>query len=605
MKHIIYQTIEKQKGAALIVLVLAFIMATSVLVISNYSIDRGKIAYEKRTTEALALAKEALVSYAVTFHDNNAAGLMGFLPCPEFTSSPTEGESIGTNCGNQYDSYLGRFPWKSLGVKPIKDGSGNCLWYAVSGDYKNNIGYDRNNLNQASGMSRSEMLNQDSNGAFRIFDENLNVIDGQTPGSRVLAVIIAPGNPVTGQSRAFTAGTQCGGDFDSSHFLELFNTKDNRSISTGVGHLIDEFIASSNGFDSTFNDRIITISQDDIWDGIRKGSSFNVLMKDTTQALAACIAQFGLNNPPVAGGCDLAICLQQCADDQTLCYDMCDACFNQCDLDYDACIAAGTKPKTCNKARSNCNKACPKLNKCRKACDTVFNACETTCNTSCVPGGGGGNDFRLPWPAAMDLSGIGEGYRDSQVYIEDNLSGNHLGRFPVDVNITDGVTGNSGGQYLIENVYCNPVNTDIGPVNLNTNAAGNSTQRRIWENWKDHFFYAVAGDYDSSNASTPALGACTNCLQSNSAGSYAGIVIFSGQRVAGQVRDMQPDANTKDVIGNYLEGNNNDINLDPTGNGNYQVLKDNDIAYCINEILDITTADPTDTTFEVIDCTGP
>ena len=32
---------------------------------------------------------------------------------------------------------MGRLPWKTLGLDALKAGPGECLWYAVSGTYKN------------------------------------------------------------------------------------------------------------------------------------------------------------------------------------------------------------------------------------------------------------------------------------------------------------------------------------------------------------------------------------------------------------------------------------------------------------------------------------
>jgi hypothetical protein len=34
---------------------------------------------------------------------------------------------------------MGRLPRKTPGLDALKDGSGECLWYAVSGTYKNSL----------------------------------------------------------------------------------------------------------------------------------------------------------------------------------------------------------------------------------------------------------------------------------------------------------------------------------------------------------------------------------------------------------------------------------------------------------------------------------
>ena len=234
MNYLSKQTMVNQKGAALIVLVLAFLMATSVLVISNYSIDKGKISYEKRTTESLALAKEALISFTATYHEQLSAtneprdGMFGFLPCPDNTSS-AEGVA-STSCGVKFQSNLGRLPWKTLGISPVKDGSGNCLWYVVSSEYKNVGPIDRANLASPAGLTRSEMLNEDSNGSFTLYDSAVNMIAGTIPETRPVAIIIAPGGALAGQNRTHDNTTQCGGDYTASNFLDVFGGVDNSSI---------------------------------------------------------------------------------------------------------------------------------------------------------------------------------------------------------------------------------------------------------------------------------------------------------------------------------------------------------------------------------------
>lgn len=586
MKYSNSKSLANQKGAALIVLVLTFIMATSVLVISNYSIDKGKISYEKRTTESLAKAKEALIAFTATYHEKLTAtgeprdGMFGFLPCPDGGTS--EGVSETASCGTQYQSYLGRLPWKTLGIEPVKDGSGNCLWYAVSSEYKNIGRIDPNPLSSGSGLVRSDMLNEDSNGSFTLFDASGNPIKGVAAEDRPVAIIIAPGGALAGQNRGYDNSTQCGGDYTASNFLDVFGGVDNSSI-TLSDDVIDDFITSALNNTGNFNDRIITISQAEVFDEIKKRSDFTTLMNNTTRELAECIAEFGLTNPVPGGGCDLTVCLQQCSNDQTACYNQCANCSLQCDLDYDACLAAGTKKNICNKTKADCKKACPKIKQCEKSCDSVFTSCEADCNTNCTLGGGGGNDYRLPWPTPMTLAD----YRDSQLYVE-NASGNHLGHFPVDVGTADATTTNAGGQYLIENDYTSVNVAYTHCQALNTDAMGtyNSAERRIWQNWKDHFFYAVSNDFDL-NAATPTPDPCTSCLSINGAGSYAAIVLFSGSRIAAQIRTVGPDADTKQTISNYLEGNNATNYPDAAGNGDYQTGTVNDVAYCINEDMSV------------------
>jgi len=508
---------RKQQGAALILLVIAIVLTAVTFVVTNLSVNKSRETRHTNTANALAQAKEALISYAATFHDTNAgggaarAGLMGFLPCPEILTSDPEGTSINS-CEGEYISAIGRVPWKELGVPPLKDGSGSCLWYAVSSEYKNGgkgvLDPAALGLALGPGYSRSEMLNDDSNGSFTLSDQNGNIIRGNTPEDRVVAIIIAPGAQLSGQNRANpVANTQCGDDFNTANFLETFNGVDNRSITTGTRHSIDGFITSGRVSNNALNDQIITISQREIFDEIKRRSNFTQIMSNTTQALAECIAAYG------------------------------------------------------------------------KASDTAYAS---------------GTAFRLPWPAAMDLNGGYAAtlyYRDSQAYVEDpNIAPPIRGRFPVDVSASNTRTKNGFDQYLLEDTACSNLTLPAGSVDLTTNVTPNtnSVERRIWQNWKDHFFYVVgsgfaADDLVSATANCPSI----NCITVDGK-PFAAAVFFSGSRINNQIRTVPPnDPDTKSILSNYLEADN--INLDNIYETNMTNSNVNDIAFCISD--DMTVSD--------------
>ncbi|MCW9012524.1 MAG: hypothetical protein OQL06_01980 [Gammaproteobacteria bacterium] len=487
---------RKQQGAALILLVLVIVLTGAVFVVTNFSIDRGIISQEAKTSQSLRNAKEALLSFvstynltnATTFPFNNRNGLLGFLPCPENATSVNEGE-ISPSCGAQYVNVLGRFPWKTLGLDVQKDSSGSCLWYAVSGEYKNIGRLDRRALNQTSGLTRSEMLNEDTNGAFRLFDQQSNIIAGNRPDNRVVAIIIAPGARLNNQNRTKVAGNNCG-NFNANNYLEQFNGIDNRSVSNNADS-IDDFITANIGSNTFFNDRIITITRQEIFNALSSQNTYAAQFTRTTRALAECLASFGNNN-----------------------------------------------------------------------------------------------SRRLPWPAPLAPGD----YRDGRLYIE--TAGGHLGRFPADLAI-------SGGQFILENTICSAVTNGANNINFNAGVP-NSMERRIWENWKDHFFYVVAGDYDP-NSTPPAPGACINCLTFNGGVTdYSAMVIFSETRQAGQIRDALPiDPDTKNVIASYLEGPNVTNFPDIAGNGNYVINSVanpnvNDTIICIQDTVatGLTVVDP-------------
>ena len=188
---------------------------------------------------------------------------------------------------------------------------------------------------------------------------------------------------------------------------------------------------------------------------------------------------------------------------------------------------------------------------------------------------GAPNDRRLPWPAAVDLME----YRTAAQYT-DTPVGELSGRVANLVNDSNGQTGNTSTGVL---TACSTATVPEWTPEMAV----------LWQNWKDHLFYAVAWDF---RPDAPPATACTSCLTVNGAGAWAAIVMFSGTRLvaAGQVRDEPPmDADTRGSIANYLEGRNATNHPNTAGTGNYEsgaaTAAFNDILYCIDASLGVTS----------------
>jgi hypothetical protein len=288
---------RKQDGIVVLVLVILIAMSTIGYFLNEFSPGRVKHQQKISTGQSLSRAKDALLAYAVSRADvatpSAQPGRLGYLPCP--ANNNGEGNSVG-NCGAQNEAALGWFPWRSLGLPPLRDESGACLLYAVSGSYKFSPPPD--------------MLNEDSYGMFQVVDENLNVVQGINPEDRVVAIIFAPGSALPGQTRVYNAGSQCGDDVNNfgaylDTFVGALGTIDNSDVTTGIEDRIDQFIRAtqesiSNG---VVNDRFITITRDEIWSAILRRVEFdptdvsgNSSVRRVTEALARCLAQYGNDN---------------------------------------------------------------------------------------------------------------------------------------------------------------------------------------------------------------------------------------------------------------------------------------------------------------------
>jgi type II secretory pathway pseudopilin PulG len=192
---------RRQRGSALLIavgLLGLLAMATLARALSAPPGAEAALATER----ALARAREALVAYgalgnAAGSHDNSP----GALPCPDLDN---DGVS-DLNCG----AHIGRLPWRTLGLGPLLDGAGECLWYARSPRYSNNI-----QTSERGTSADKPALNPATAG------EIIEVNAEGTTGRRLAAVVIAPGLPLPGQQRGAVSGLSGCRSGDLAQFLE-------------------------------------------------------------------------------------------------------------------------------------------------------------------------------------------------------------------------------------------------------------------------------------------------------------------------------------------------------------------------------------------------
>ncbi len=287
---------RRQRGAALLILLSLLSVAIAYAVVAGLNRSAGDIARARdlKTYAALAQAKAAMIAYAVTYKDthdkpaSNSYTVPGYLPCPDLGTSAYEGQAAST-CGGSLVSVMGRLPWRTLGLDTLKDSSGECLWYAVSGTYKNY-------LNAVSGSTTtSNMMNWDNNGQFNVMDtDGVTILTGSTDDTNAVAVIFAPGAALAGQDRTPAAGTtNCGGNYSAAAYLETAGGINN-SVVSGTALAPSSFIAGTAS--NTFNDKLVYITRADIWNAIKKRADFNNYLRAMTRLAAECVANYGNHN---------------------------------------------------------------------------------------------------------------------------------------------------------------------------------------------------------------------------------------------------------------------------------------------------------------------
>ncbi|MEZ5614762.1 MAG: hypothetical protein R3E35_06050 [Rhodocyclaceae bacterium] len=224
--------IRRQGGAALLIFAIILVMGALTYLLSGFSPDLSDASRERKTQEALAQAREALIGYALKYRESQPDRMYGYLPLPDLGSSRNnnvgctlEGCDANTFTGLAFDangigpSVVGRFPWRTLGTGPLRDANGECLWLIVS---------SLHSRIHAAPFPYLPPMNWDTLGQFDIVVANGGAaLASALAGAheRPVAVVFSPGPPLTGQNRSPSATddvTACGGNYDARNYLDPF-----------------------------------------------------------------------------------------------------------------------------------------------------------------------------------------------------------------------------------------------------------------------------------------------------------------------------------------------------------------------------------------------
>ncbi len=249
-----------QSGFVLIALIALLAMGGLYFFISNLTPEAIEARRQAKTEAVLVQARDALIGYAAIYRDTHAAEVFGYLPCPDTTGNG----NAAANCGTAGEASVGLLPFKTLGLPDLRDSTGVCLWYAVSGNFKNS----------PKGITAAVPLpmNWDTQGQFRVLDANATVLvapdDGQGGAA---AVIFVAGPPLEGQNRTPSANEPCQIDpAQVAAYLDgtyAFNTANTIPLTQGP-------VKDVNG-NLTNNDRLAWITPREIFDRVIKRQDFS------------------------------------------------------------------------------------------------------------------------------------------------------------------------------------------------------------------------------------------------------------------------------------------------------------------------------------------
>jgi len=246
---------KTSKGAALLVMLFLILAVFSTMIVSELSKANLEAQKQKKTQEALAQAKEALIGFAASVKLN--PGRPGDLPCPDKhpPGDPQEG-SPSTPCNNT-NASLGRLPWKTLGLPDLRDGSGERLWYAVSVSFKNS------SRSACTSPQQIGCLNSDTPGTITVRDSVGNIINNGTDSTGAIAVIIAPGDSLIRQDGISQSRTVANAN-DAKNFLDVGDGEDNATFADGDTNGFINGVVHDADTNVLVNDHVLAITANNL-----------------------------------------------------------------------------------------------------------------------------------------------------------------------------------------------------------------------------------------------------------------------------------------------------------------------------------------------------
>lgn len=288
-----------QRGAALLMIMVILGVFAAYFAIS--ALNRTHFNERNRVnTAALSQARDALLGFAAAYRDfGHPNEVYGYLPCPDLDNNGAGGiggvASTSPVCPNKDISTAGRVPWYTLGMPPLRDKAGECLWYAASGTVKD--------------VNKTDILNWDTLGQFIIQDASGTVLAGGASGAaahqRPFAVVIAPGAALGAQSRTASV-SECGGSTVLASYLEGVAlpwpavAKAPTTITVAIPTSIN------NGSN---NDQAVWITPKDIFDRVKMTRQFKSDIDVMLDDIAACLGTIATISPasPTHKGIDNVI----------------------------------------------------------------------------------------------------------------------------------------------------------------------------------------------------------------------------------------------------------------------------------------------------------
>ena len=256
-----YPSRRAASGQALLILIVMLSIATMLLVYGSTTEIERAIKADGRARNALEQARQALIGRAVA-----DANRPGSLPCPDNDDDGSADLFSGSAC----PSYIGRLPWRTLGVGDLRDQHGERLWYALSPAFRDH--------------PAAPPLNTDTRGSLVVYSNS----EATVLADQAIAIVFAPGIALRNQSRDDTVELCAATGKAVSRRRCVSNYLDS-AAGVNNAQAAGPFIAASSV--DGYNDRLATIVAADLMPLVERRVAIelrNALLAYRTSSACAC-----------------------------------------------------------------------------------------------------------------------------------------------------------------------------------------------------------------------------------------------------------------------------------------------------------------------------
>jgi hypothetical protein len=258
---------KNQQGIALLILLLILGSGALYALLRTLNQNNLQIERDRKTTDALAMAKEALIGHAVKMAlQKTGFERAGDLPCPDLDNDGKSNNTCGAASGiTQQATRLGRLPWITLGLPDLRDGYGERLWYAVSNNFKDS--------------NRHTPLNSSTYGTITVRDTLGSISHNGNTATGAVAIIFSPGQPLMREGALSMQDRNCANAGECTSSI-CSTSPASLTPSCNPINYLDRALGEDNAnfIDSNNNDGFIN--------GIIKDAGGNILVNDELRVIS-------------------------------------------------------------------------------------------------------------------------------------------------------------------------------------------------------------------------------------------------------------------------------------------------------------------------------